>query len=122
MQIRIVATPPGEAPLEVREKWVGLTLPVVAGHAQARSFVTSGVLTGPTSFFSVLRDLVLGRLQKSEGYVVEAATAIELLAKQHPSAAEWWKQKTPHLLQRGRRFVFQSQICEPVSDVTMVAE
>src|SRR5580704_4538322 len=44
-KLRIIAVPPGEAPLWVREKWVGLELPVA--QRQSRKFLTSGVLSAP---------------------------------------------------------------------------
>ena len=34
--IRIIAAPPGEAPLWVRQKWVGLDLPVARYSGQGR--------------------------------------------------------------------------------------
>src|SRR5437660_9122721 len=39
--LRITSVPPGEAPLWVREKWVGLSLPLAQRKAQARSLFTS---------------------------------------------------------------------------------
>jgi hypothetical protein len=122
MHIRITATPAGEAPLEVRQKWVGLTLPLAAGHREARSFMTSGVLTGPKSFFAVVRDFLLGRLAESEGYVVDATTALEILSKHDPSAAEWWRNSAPHLLRRHRKLVFQAAVCELLDQETVFSE
>jgi hypothetical protein len=49
--IRIIATPPGEAPLWVREKWIGLELPLVDGDSAAQEVFTSGVLSGPRNRF-----------------------------------------------------------------------
>jgi hypothetical protein len=45
--VEIVFPPAGEAPLWVREKWVGLRLPVVLREAKPVRALTAGVLTGP---------------------------------------------------------------------------
>ena len=60
--IRIVRTPPGEAPLWVREKWVGLELPLASGDYGPRHAYTSGVLSGPSNRLIALVRLLLGRL------------------------------------------------------------
>ncbi len=49
--VRIVAVPPGEAPFWVRQKWVGLELPVVRYSAH-RKFLTFGVLSTPRSWLA----------------------------------------------------------------------
>jgi hypothetical protein len=49
--IRIVRIPPGEAPFWVREKWVGLELPLADGDRGPRGAYTSGVLSGPRNRF-----------------------------------------------------------------------
>jgi hypothetical protein len=113
MYIRITATPPGEAPLEVRAGWIGLVLPVVPGRQPGR-FLTSGVVTGPRSFFATLRHLLLGRFARVDGYPVDAATAVAILAKHHPTAADWWT-ATPHRLRPGGTFIFHSHVCEPLA-------
>src|SRR2546430_13393547 len=61
---RITSVPPGEAPLWVREKWVGLSLPLAQRKAQARSLFTSGVLSGPRGFFASIGALLAGKLQR----------------------------------------------------------
>ena len=48
--VRIVAVPPGEAPLWVREQWVGLDLPV-ARYSGHRKFLGLGVLSMPRSWW-----------------------------------------------------------------------
>lgn len=112
MYIRITRTPPGEAPLEVREKWVGLVLPVAPGHRAVRRALTVGVLTGPKSFFGRLRDFFLGRLGTVDGYPVDSATAVAILAHHHPDAAAWWR--TVAKLRPGGRLMFHAHVCEPL--------
>ncbi len=63
-QLRITSVPPGEAPLWVREKWVGLSLPLAQRKAQALSLFTSGVLSGPRGFFSSIGALLAGKLER----------------------------------------------------------
>jgi hypothetical protein len=112
--IRIIAVPPGEAPLWVREKWVGLKLPLAIGKraVQARSV---GVLTAPKSFFAFLGALFRGQTHVSAGYVVRAAVAVEILESASPDAAKWWRENTPQLLARDRLFIFRKETCELLS-------
>lgn len=113
MQIRIVAVPPGEAPLEVRKAWVGLCLPIVDDDSRPRDPRTSGVVTGPKSFFSSLLLVLSGRARRVSGYRVDARTAIDILEKHAPDAANWWNAHAPP---RGhhRNFVFHAEVCEVV--------
>jgi len=46
------------------------------------------------------------------GYVVNAKTAVDLLAEKDPGAAEWWRQNTPRLLDGRRYFIFDEEACE----------
>ena len=105
-QLRITSVPSGEAPLWVREKWVGLSLPLAQRKAQALSLFTSGVLSGPRGFFSSIGALLAGKLERRSGFLVEARAAIAVLAKSSPEAAAWWHENTPHLLRPKRYFVF----------------
>jgi len=107
---RITSVPPGEAPLWVREKWVGLSLPLAQRKAQARSLFTSGVLSGPRGFFASIGALLAGKLQRRSGFVVETLAAIAVLAKSSPEAAAWWQENTPHLLRKTRYFVFPQDV------------
>ncbi|HXU00514.1 MAG TPA: hypothetical protein VN903_05955 [Polyangia bacterium] len=45
MQIRIIDTPPGEAPIEIRNAWIGIVLALVAGESGPRPVIVSGVLS-----------------------------------------------------------------------------
>ncbi|HEY7315037.1 MAG TPA: hypothetical protein VH643_37170 [Gemmataceae bacterium] len=47
MFVRIIATPPGEAPEEIRQAWLGLELPLAAGETGPHNVPTGGVLSGP---------------------------------------------------------------------------
>ena len=110
--VRIIGVPPGEAPEPIRRSWVGLVLPLAPGERGPRSPYTIGVLTGPKGFFDALIGLLLGRLTRQTGYVVDANVAVNLLGGHSPEAARWWLENAPHLLRRGRRFVFSAEVCE----------
>lgn len=75
--VRIMKIPAGEAPLWVREAWVGLVLPAdpIAGPADTR-----GVISGKSA----------GR---PWGVSVPQAPALTILRRTHPRAASWWKSK-----------------------------
>jgi hypothetical protein len=110
MGVRIIATPPGEAPLAVREAWCGLVLPIV-GEGPSSVF-TQGVLTGPRGCLPSLAALLLGRFKRELGYRVVAAEAITILGASRPEAAAWWRENTPDLLQAGRLLIFHAHVCE----------
>lgn len=111
-EVQIVSVPPGDAPLWVREKWVGLVLPVAGKYGVTQSTSVS-VLVKPTIFHHLLA-ILLGRSQKVAGYRVEAKRAVDILATKSPEAAEWWRQNTPAFLERGRLFVFHAEACRPI--------
>src|SRR3974377_1997316 len=85
--IRIVRTPPGEAPLWVREKWVGLELPLASDDYRPRHAYTSGVLSGPSNRLIALVRLLRVRFSHQSGYAVEAVTAVAILANVAHDAA-----------------------------------
>jgi len=113
--IEIVFPPAGEAPLWVREKWIGLRLPVVLREAKPVRVLTSGVLTGPKSLLAALARLLLGRYRRQRGYAVEVLTAIAALEQVSPDAARWWRENTPHLLKPKRYFLFEERACRVVT-------
>ena len=114
MQIRIIATPPGEAPLAIREAWIGMQLPLADRDGRPRTHRTNGVLTGPKTFLSAVATLLLGRTNKTIGFRVHAPAAIEALALKDPNAARWWREHAPQFLKPNRLFVFHVEVCELV--------
>jgi hypothetical protein len=114
MNIRIIATPPGEAPIEVRRAWVGLILPLVPGYSEPVETLTCGVLTGPRHWLGRLWWLLTDRFDPIRGYAVPVDEALVLLAGASPSAAAWWRENTPHLIGAGRTFGFPAEVCEEV--------
>jgi hypothetical protein len=113
MEVRIISTPPGEAPEDVRKAWVGLVLPLAVSGAQTRQ--TVGVLSRPKTFLGLLLALLLGRTERQRGYVVDAYRAIEILAKSAPDAARWWRDNAAASIRPGKRFLFSAEACQEVS-------
>lgn len=114
-KVRIIAVPPGEAPLWVREKWVGLELPLSQKSQAALSRRTAGVLSGPKNFFSALVGLVFGRYASTSGFLVPVLGALQVLEVASPEAAAWWRTNTPQLCKASRRFMFHAHVCEAIS-------
>jgi hypothetical protein len=108
--IRITTTPPGEAPVSIREAWVGLELPLL--RDKPLRYLGSGVLSGPRSLVATLVHLVTFRLKLHTAYVVPSLAAIEILEKADPSAAKWWRENAPHAVRRGRHFLFPPGCCK----------
>jgi hypothetical protein len=113
--IRIVATPPGEAPEEVRREWVGLELPLAAGQTGPRPVLGGGVLSGPRTLLGKLLTRLTGRLKPHFGYVIDAPQALVLLAEKAPWAAQWWREHAPHCWEPGYLFVFSAEVCAEVA-------
>jgi hypothetical protein len=111
--VRIVGVPPGEAPLWVREKWVGLELPL-ARHSTPRELFTFGVLSGPRTWLVQMWGVVRGRARRVSGYVVEGARAVDILERSSPEAAAWWREHAPQYVAPRGRLVFHENVCEVV--------
>jgi len=114
VQVRIIAVPPGEAPPEVREKWVGLCLPIqrTLFGRRRRRLRTIGVLTGPRTLGGMMRAMLAG--QPMEGYAVPVLAAIRVLEAAHPDTAGWWRAHASHLMRPGRMFVFPAEVCAEI--------
>jgi hypothetical protein len=108
MEIEIVGIPDGEAPLEIREQWVGLVLPV-----------TSGVCREP-------RGVVTGKvLDYYDGYRVKDTVAIDILYNKSREAGQWWKDNylSKYVLLPGHHYppviantflIFEKEVCQIV--------
>ena len=114
-RIRIVSVPPGEAPLWVRERWVGIVLPLAGRDHGPCEVFTSGVLSGPRNPLIALWWGLRGRLPRKIGYAVDAIEAVRILEQTSPVAAAWWRENVPRLQGRGRKFLFAATACEIVS-------
>ena len=116
-KIRIVAAPPGEAPDEVREAWIGIVLPVVPCHLRPIRGSQFGVVTGPKTplMLRLAGFLGLGRTH-SATYPVDAKTALRVLSEHAPLAEAWWRSNTPHLYREGMILGFAEHVCEVVAE------
>jgi hypothetical protein len=112
--VRIIAVPPGEAPLWVREKWVGLELPLVPRYPREVRAPTLGVISGPTGIFGSLVAWLTGRTVREAGFLVRVTDAIAVLELKHPEAAAWWRANTPGLVRKNKTFLFHSIACQPL--------
>jgi hypothetical protein len=113
-RVRIFAVPPGEAPQWVREKWVGLELPLAQFSAGARPWHSAGVLTGPRGFLATVGRLFRGELHEQSGFVVNVLEAVAVLERVSPEAAQWWRMNAAHLMKPSRCFLFPKHVCTVV--------
>ena len=113
MHVRIISTPPGEAPERVRDAWIGLVLPLAASGQ--RDIETVGVLSAPKSRLGWFFARLLGRTRQERGYIVDAHQAVELLTPHAPDAARWWRESAASAVQPGQYFVFAAEVCQEVS-------
>lgn len=93
--IRIIATPPGQAPEWVREAWVGIEIPLTE---QESGLVGTGVLGGPP--------------ENTGGYQVFGSDAFRALTLKSPEAAQWWLREAPWAL--GNKLVFARDVCKVI--------
>ena len=112
-KIKIVALPPGEAPQEIREAWVGIVLPLVPRHLRPIGSRQFGVLSGPKTplMLKIAGVFGLGKVHPKV-YLVDARTALRLLAEHAPLAEAWWRSNTPHLYRDGILLGFAEYVCE----------
>jgi hypothetical protein len=102
--LRITRTPPGEAPEEIRQTWVGVELPLRRQEMNPSLYPTVGVLSG--------RSPCERASECGFGYGVDGRAAVKALASHSPEAAAWWRQHAPHVLEPGYRLWFPAEICE----------
>jgi hypothetical protein len=102
LAIRIVGTPPGEAPEAIRGAWVGLELPLAPGETGLR----------PLQQFEVVSLQAAG---VERGYLVDGRRAVELLAAHNPKAAAWWQDNCAEALAARGNMVFPPEVCEKVA-------
>jgi hypothetical protein len=114
--VRITSVPPGEAPLWVREKWVGLELPI-SGPPKSRTYRTAGVITGPKSLLGGLSAILRGRTEKVQGYRVSGEAALAALEDASPNAAAWWRANVPRHFKPGKYLVFHASACTPLASI-----
>ena len=106
---QIISLPPGEAPTEIQEAWIGCVMPLFAMVGDRRvKGIRQGVLTR--------------QVQPSRpGYTVRVLEALPVLERHSPAAARWWRENTPYLIQPGKLFVFDLECSRPYAADAAVA-
>ncbi len=56
----------------------------------------------------------LGLVDSRVGYLVKAGPAVEVLSGHDPSAARWYRENVPQLLEPGKLFHFAAEECRTV--------
>jgi len=97
-KIRIVACPPGQAPEDVREAWVGLEIPLSTKQPPAGAVFRGAVDKAP------IKDI--------EGYAVSRDVAVRMLRKKNPKAAKWWRKNARWLIKN--LLIFPKNVCQLV--------
>jgi hypothetical protein len=101
-RIKIINTPPGQAPEWVRDEWVGLVLPLEE-NAPAED---EGIQMGTAG----------GKPENEDGYSVLTQDAIGVLSEKSLDAVCWWEDNLP--LAFIPRFVFRKEVCELLPDTS----
>ena len=109
-QVKIVATPPGEAPKRIRDAWIGVVLPIKGDRPNKR--LGYGVKSGLTIWFVI--KVFLGWVKPIQGYSVDAAKAVDILSQTAPDAAQWWRKNASNALEPGMLLIFNQEVCQEV--------
>lgn len=96
--IRITQVPGGDAPVDVRAAWVGLTIPVDPAFEQP-ALIDSGMVASKCYAGPV------------KGYTVLAIDALRELAKSS-DAYQWWWKNARQYYRHGMHLVFNEEACE----------
>lgn len=81
--VEIIATPHGNAPEWVREKWVGCVFPNIGNTCGHVPILCRDVLPRQGRFGIIWHE--------TAGYVIEQSTALQVLAVHAPDAAGWFE-------------------------------
>jgi hypothetical protein len=111
--IEIIATPPGEAPEEVRRAWIGITIPLHPQFPSASTRTGYGVLSGPRSWIAALFPC-FHKCYRWHGYNVSAPEAFAALELHNPTAAKWWADNTDFLKSDRWMLAFPEEVCRRV--------
>lgn len=103
MKVKITSVPPGGAPLEIRQQWIDLELPLVEGVLEPGLMLSvTGGKPDPRSF---------------GGFPVKTTDAIAALrAAKKTEAADWWQKWHNNVLRTGCILIFAPTCGEFVLD------
>ena len=124
-RIRIVETPPGEAPLPIREEWVETIIPTSREYADIADafFPGSGEKMPDDSEMAIgtgsfgVESGSLSDNDNTNGYIVNALDAIAALESKGnesaKTAAEYWRKTLSYFGSlEGEQLVFSRRVCE----------
>ena len=111
--IRIREVPPGEAPYEIRQKWVGLVLPV-APPTMRETYMKS-LLTEPKTYLGIFIASRDEDFLANGAFFVSGPTAIEALLQSSFDAVKWWKRNAPFFQNKRSAFLFSAACCAEVA-------
>lgn len=120
MPIKIISRPLGKVPEWVRDAWIGLTLPTTS--PSPRLWLTVDLDKNRANALPLLLHLLMGRTQRVFGFAVQASTAIDLLARTQPAAAEWWRSNVPNLSAQRRYLIFDADCCVYTKEKTITSD
>lgn len=95
MRFVIIATPSGQAPEEVRQKWIGVELETLDNPGAIIGSI--GVLGGAA------------RKQNSSQFIVDRHEAVAALREKSPEAANWFNENVSSW--PGQKFSFGAEFC-----------
>jgi hypothetical protein len=98
----------------VREKWVGLLLPLAQATVEPVRLFTGGVISGPKTWLQGLIAWLFRRLEPVSGFLVEVVPALEALEQASPEAAAWWRENAAQLITSKQKFLFHAEACRIV--------
>jgi hypothetical protein len=96
-KIRIIATPPGQAPEEIRKSWVGLEMETL-GQVPADAVLCGAVDGRPSEV-------------NNNGFRVTASEALRVLEAAAPKAARWWQERSVLRDGSAAELVFKKDVC-----------
>ena len=108
--VTIIKAPIGEAPLWVREAWIGLQLSTT--DKRPRKYLGLLSLSARYGILSTFFYSITGKTITVPGYRVPSRDAIDLLGKVRPDAAAWWHANAANMMKPNRYFVFDTPACE----------
>lgn len=96
-RMRITSAPTGQAPLEIREKWIGVEI----------SFLDIGMPTGS------IRGVLNGeKVKPHRAFTVDQVEALTALREKSPEAADWWQEMGFPV--EGAQFTFNIECAEVI--------
>ena len=111
--IRIREVPPGKAPYEIRQKWVGLVLPVAPPDMQ--SVYMQSLLTAPKTYLGIFVASRDEDFLANGAFFVSGPAALMVLAQISTDAVKWWGKNAPFFQNKRSAFLFTAACCAQVA-------